>query len=302
MCVSVATAEPVQTPDGIINLSWNIKDPSNAIAYAIKKAYTDGRSGLGCVVVGSSGNWYDYGNGLTGVSFPASMDEVIAVGAINNNGSGWYYSQRGSLLELVAPSGVGVNVAGQAIGDVVTLDRMGTMGYHTYNFTGNFGGTSVSCALVSGVAALVLSKAPELTVAEVRSILQTSASDLGPIGFDNTFGYGLVNAYEAVRQASSMHLQKVGGGSVMSSSKQSLDLKPVGINTFRIDLPNEASVSTGMWKVTVSDIATGCCVYTETTDGSAGCLIDGSIWKSGIYVVDASSETGHVTGKLSIRR
>lgn len=35
----------------VINCSWNIKDPSNAIAYALKKAYTDGRDGLGCVIV-----------------------------------------------------------------------------------------------------------------------------------------------------------------------------------------------------------------------------------------------------------
>jgi serine protease len=66
-------------------------------------------------------------------------------------------------------------------------------------------GTSMATPHVSGVAALVWSAAPGLTNKDVRQVLQSTATDLGPIGRDNDFGWGLVNAYAA--------WQAVGGAS-----------------------------------------------------------------------------------------
>ncbi len=59
-------------------------------------------------------------------------------------------------------------------------------------------GTSFSCPYVSGVAALVWSKNPGLTNAEVRAILQGTAIDLGAPGYDTTYGFGRVDALAAV--------------------------------------------------------------------------------------------------------
>jgi subtilisin family serine protease len=59
-------------------------------------------------------------------------------------------------------------------------------------------GTSMATAYVSGTAALVWSARPELTPAQVRELLQRSASDLGTPGHDDLFGWGLVQAREAV--------------------------------------------------------------------------------------------------------
>ena len=293
----------------VINCSWNIKDPSNAIAYALKKAYTEGRDGLGCVIFGSSGNWYNYGNGITGVSFPANMPEVIAVGGINKYGSGWYFSQRGSLLELVAPTGVGVNDDGEAIGDVTTLDRMGTYGYHTYNFTGNFGGTSASCALASGVAALVLAKVPGLTTSEVRGILHDTASDLGTSGFDTTFGYGIVNAFEAVKEAYYMGLQKF-GGEVMAARHGELSFQSDGENSFMISQPVGTLINQtkgigqadgDKWTICVSSVATGQRVLSESVLDIDGFRVDGSSWKPGVYAVTATSKENSLSGKILVK-
>ena len=44
----------------------------------------------------------------------------------------------------------------------------------------------------------MLSVRPDLTEAQVRTILQNTARDLGSAGFDNTYGYGLVDAHAAV--------------------------------------------------------------------------------------------------------
>lgn len=59
-------------------------------------------------------------------------------------------------------------------------------------------GTSMATAFVSGTAALVWSARPELTPAQVRELLQRSARDLGTPGHDDLFGWGLVQAFEAL--------------------------------------------------------------------------------------------------------
>jgi subtilisin family serine protease len=59
-------------------------------------------------------------------------------------------------------------------------------------------GTSMAAPHVSGVAALVFGKNPTLTPLQVESILESTATDLGPAGYDPTFGWGLVNAAAAL--------------------------------------------------------------------------------------------------------
>jgi|GEM_PF-6736404 len=61
-------------------------------------------------------------------------------------------------------------------------------------------GTSMASPHAAGVAALVLSKNPSLTPAQVRAILRSSSQDLGTPGWDPVFGYGRVNARRAVQQ------------------------------------------------------------------------------------------------------
>jgi subtilisin family serine protease len=59
-------------------------------------------------------------------------------------------------------------------------------------------GTSFSAAYVSGIAALVIQRAPALTPDAVRHILESTAKDLGPRGKDPQYGAGLVDAYGAI--------------------------------------------------------------------------------------------------------
>ena len=59
-------------------------------------------------------------------------------------------------------------------------------------------GTSVSAALVSGVAALVLQLHPTLAPAALRKLLTATAKPLGAGGQDSDFGAGLVDAFRAL--------------------------------------------------------------------------------------------------------
>jgi len=61
-----------------------------------------------------------------------------------------------------------------------------------------YDGTSMATPHVSGVAALVWSNAPTKTNAALRAALQATAEDLGPVGRDNAYGYGLVRAKAAL--------------------------------------------------------------------------------------------------------
>lgn len=62
-------------------------------------------------------------------------------------------------------------------------------------------GTSHSAPIVAGVAALVLSVNPNLGAHEVEEILQKSADDFGPKGWDPDYGWGRINLAQAVRSA-----------------------------------------------------------------------------------------------------
>ncbi len=222
----------IQMADGI-NWAWN-NATSDILSMqfhtqssdAITNAITLGRNGKGCVVVSGSGNGYSNGG-----FFPGNVNNVITVGAINNNGNIWSYSNTGSSMDLVAPSG---DAGNGLTGDIRTIDRMGNLGYYTTNYTGTFGGTSAAAPQVAGVAALMLSVNPNLTETQVRTILQQTATDMGAVGFDNTYGYGRVNACAAVIKAQIM------AGTISISGENSICS---GSQTYTVNnLPQGATV------------------------------------------------------------
>jgi subtilisin family serine protease len=209
----------------ILSNSWGYNTSSqteigfDAIIQAINNARTQGRNGKGSVVIFASGN------GGTSVSFPANVQDVITVGAIQKNGNIWGYSCTGSEMDVVTVSG-NVNL----LGDITTTDRMGTLGYETGNYTNRFGGTSAACPQVAGVAALMLSVVPNLTEIQVRTILQNTATDMGSTGFDNTFGFGRVNASAAVCSALSTGVKINGDDIICNSSLYNIPNLPSNAN------------------------------------------------------------------------
>ena len=219
----------------VISNSWGldalVADGYDAIINSVNNARTLGRGGKGSVVVFSSGNALPY----AGVSFPASINDVIAVGAIDKSGNIWNYSCRGVQMDLVAPSGY-VDLQG----DVTSTDRMNGNGFNSTNYMNNFGGTSAACPQVSGIVALMLAVNPNLTETQLRTTLQTTATDMGTSGFDNTFGYGRVNAFKALTN----NITLTGATSICATN---------GTSTYTINgIPVGATVS---WNVVVQNSA-----------------------------------------------
>lgn len=174
---------------GYTSCTANYSNINNAIADAVN----NGRGGKGTVIIFASGNGYK-----TCVDYPANNSNVIAVGAFTNQGNKSNYSNAGSALDIAAPSNA---VSPQPGAGVRTTDRMGSSGYGSGNYTNGFGGTSAACPVVAGVAALVLGYNPNLTDAQVKNILYSTATDMGASGRDDNFGYGRVNALAALQAA-----------------------------------------------------------------------------------------------------
>jgi len=205
------------------NNSWGPSDYSNSLAgpepltiSALANAATNGRGGKGTIFVWAAGNGKGKENDSNYDGYANSI-YAIAVGATDSLGRSSYYSETGANVLICAPS----NGDGGALG-VVTTDRTGTLtadsGYNApgvsgeltdRNYTKYFGGTSSASPVVSGVAALMLEKNPNLGWRDVKEILIRSATpfratDAGwktngaGFKFHHQFGAGLVNAAAAV--------------------------------------------------------------------------------------------------------
>ncbi len=137
----------------------------------------------GVVVVNSNGN---EGSSLwRHMMAPADGFYVISVGAVYNTG------------ELVSFSSRGPTYDGRIKPDVVAMGS-GVISAQANTISDYQGvsGTSLSSPLVAGVAALILQAHPYLTPLEVRDALRETADRAqNP---DNDYGWGLVNAYEAI--------------------------------------------------------------------------------------------------------
>ncbi len=134
---------------------------------------------------------------VTGILFPASHPDTIAVGASTDFNYRSHYSQYGAGLDFVAPSNGGTR-------QITTTDRTGAAGYDAGNYTSTFGGTSSSTPLAAGVAALMLSKNPDLTAQQLREIMRNTCDKIGPVPYGPTsrrndyYGYGRINARAAL--------------------------------------------------------------------------------------------------------
>ena len=112
--------------------------------------------------------------------YPAACNHVVAVSASDNNDRLAAFSNYGTWVTLAAP---GTNI----------LTTMNGGGYGYWN------GTSFSSPIAAGVAALVLAANPKLSNQQLLSVLTATADDIGAPGFDNSFGWGRVNAARAVQ-------------------------------------------------------------------------------------------------------
>lgn len=183
----------------VINISLGSDSDSPTLHDAIRYAVS-----RNVLVVAAAGNCGDpsrtYPNAtcpsLNVVEYPGAYPEVLAVAATDANDAHAAFSNTGAYVGIAAP---GVTILSTVPTYPTTLSRSsGLMNYAAFR------GTSQASPLVAGVAALVLSREPGLTVAQVIDRLKSTADDLGAVGIDPVFGAGRVNALRAVTASSTV--------------------------------------------------------------------------------------------------
>ena len=197
--------------------SWGYTAPylqsvTTPVENGIESSITNGRGGLGSIIVFSAGNDLTKGSNSNNGDLPNSR-YTIAVSAITDSGEQSPYSEPGANILVAAYSD------GGQIG-ILTTDPTGTNGKIGSGSTnGNFGGTSSAAPLVSGIIALMLEANENLTWRDVQHILVNSAKKNDPndsswiingAGHDvsEKFGFGAIDAGAAVNKA--LNWQSVG--------------------------------------------------------------------------------------------
>jgi subtilisin family serine protease len=165
----------------VVNNSWSFGSPG---CYLDFEPDLQALRAAGILPVFAAGNGGPYS---TSSYSPANNPSAFAVGAVNNAGQIYAYSSRGPSTcsgstgpfpDLVAP---GVNIR--------SVDLLG--GYSSSS------GTSLAAPHVSGALALLLSAYPNTAAADQERALMNTAVDLGAVGPDDSFGYGLLDTLAA---------------------------------------------------------------------------------------------------------
>lgn len=150
----------------VINLSLVGSAPSGVLQSAIDYATANG-----VITVASSGNW-----GTDEPAYPAAFDDVVSVGASDQNDFRSSFSNYGSTLDIVAPGA-----------SILTTTING-------GYTGSTG-TSPAAAHASAAFALLLAAQPTISRADAIQRLFDGAADLGDIGWDPYHGWGRIDSY-----------------------------------------------------------------------------------------------------------
>lgn len=149
----------------VVNLSWGTETDSRFIADAISYAQSKG-----VVVVAAAGNK------PTGKAvYPAAYPGVVAVSALNADGTVWNQSNYGNFVTVSAPGSARFPVGHEGP-------------------PGNYAGTSIASAMVAREVSLYFSRNPKATANDAIRALGNAVTDRGDKGRDPIYGFGALDA------------------------------------------------------------------------------------------------------------
>jgi len=181
----------------VINMSLGVDARYGLTSDAIMDPALDLAYQQGVTVVAAAGNDGYRRN----VSYPAIYPSVIAVGATDYRNKLTRYSNKGTGLDVVAPGGDTSrddNIDGNVDGVLQETIYQGNWGQYLLQ------GTSMASPHVAAIAALLISNGttgPD----DVFTALSNTTLDLGNSGYDSTYGYGLVQAHDALNYGGNLN-------------------------------------------------------------------------------------------------
>ncbi|MBB5350715.1 hypothetical protein HNR46_000943 [Haloferula luteola] len=165
--IAKAVMEAVSSGVDLINISLGSRGYSQVLENAVMAAYQ-----AGILVIASTGN-----DGYDSVSYPASSNYVVGVGAVEG---------RGEVLDFSNTGNVSITGPGLA------LSAADTSGSSTY-----FSGTSAAAPTVTGGIAAVMSQFG-ISAESAWRILLATANESGAPGYDSLYGEGTLNVGRAL--------------------------------------------------------------------------------------------------------
>lgn len=235
--------------DIIAGLGWSVSKGMQVVNMSLGGAYSETLEeacqtayDAGLLLVAAAGNDGD-------VIYPARFSSVIAVSATDSADGLASFSSTGEQVELAAP---GV--------DIYSTYKDG--GYATYS------GTSMASPHVAGVAALVIA-GERLSNVEVRTRLQEMADDLGDAGWDSKYGYGLVDAENAVLGATNGdNLQPLAVGTIAGKvTDADTNLVAIEEATVVVEGISLSATTDANGDYTIINVAEGTYTVTASADG-----------------------------------
>lgn len=171
----------------IINLSIGNSSYNALMQQAINQA-----EDAGILVVAASGN-----TGKQQYIYPASYNYSLSVGSVSDNMNKSFFTTYNDKLDLMAPGH-----------NIITTDRDG---YYVV-----VSGTSFASPYVAAMAAMIKSVYPDMTPADIRERLTSTAIDAGEVGYDVEYGHGIANIYQALMSdMSTVSFNTMGGTSIL---------------------------------------------------------------------------------------
>ena len=188
----------------VMNMSFSI--PNLGHTRGLWRLMSEHATAAGLVLVSGAGNFQREPKPVQ-LRIPEGIPCVIAAGGVDRDmkipsfvslgpvewGSVKFYGDYTMPKGLIKPDVCGFPTGGYA------LLSSQNKGYVNPNV--RIRGNSFSGPHVAGTVALMLSANPDLTAWHVKEIIESTAADLGPKGKDNDTGYGLLNAFAAVKAA-----------------------------------------------------------------------------------------------------
>lgn len=259
-----------QQAASIINLSLG----GSPFSQATQALYNEVRA-AGVLVVAAAGN---EASSLPG--YPASYEGVLSVSAVNAQRQITAYSNFGAQIDIAAPGGDNsVDLNGDGYPDGVLSTGGSSTGSeldYAYTF---LSGTSMASPHVAAVLALMKSVNPRLTPADIDAMLARGdlSDDLGAVGRDDLYGYGIINAQRAVLAALEAAGSSPADSPRLTSSASTLNFGST-VDTLELALRNDGkgeleltgiSVSQPWLRVTAQTVdASGLGTYRVTVDRS----------------------------------
>jgi serine protease AprX len=235
-------------------------------------------------------------------TYHGGRSAVVTVGATNSSDGIANFSSRGPVTSwsdydnsnpLMDP-----DISGPGV-EVVSCRWSGSSGSGQYT---TMSGTSMAAPHLAGVAALVLSANPSLTVAQVDSLIEVTSLDLGVPGKDNSYGAGRVDALAAVQAALSVTGTEEAQGAVISPAMGISAISPSPASTY-VSFSVYAAVS-GTADVSVYDVSGRRVANIDNSDIQSGS--NAYNWQipaqmgNGVYFVHATINGNTVSSRMTV--